>query len=172
MKYVRPIAVLIAFAVAVPAHAADLDAKLVTKARNYVESDKFSKDIVTLMHMGATYKGCKATDIFKVTANGQEVPGALGVTVRVYWAFSAGDNDHTDVDYYFNANGRFLKLTPTETTALFSQPFLATGLVVEAFKQALLDNLRGKHDEDTWAPIIKEANAKRLVEIAVQLNQP
>ena len=164
-------ATLLLLNAATAAHAADPE--LVAQGRSYVESSKVSKSVLGLMHTGASYTGCDPLGVCKVTDDDDKViPGEFAVKVRLNWAYSEGDEDWTEVYYFFNADGRFTGLKTGKTTGIISQPFAVGGLAVEVIKAALLDSIKGKPDEDTWAPIIKEADAKNLTEIWLKLNQP
>lgn len=156
---------------AAAARAADPD--LVAAARAYVESAKASKNVLGLMHTGASFTGCDPLGVCKVTDGDDKViPGEFAVKVRLNWAYRAGDQDWTEVYYFFNANGRFTGLRPGKTTAIISQPFAVGGVVVDAIRSVLLEDLKGKPDEKTWAPIIKAADAQKLTEIGLALGQP
>ena len=170
-KMLASLAVLLVPLAAATAHA---DPDLIGPARDYVESAKVSKTVLGLMHTGASYTGADALGSCKVTdADDKVIPGEFAVKVPESIGPTApATRTGPTCTTSSTPTGRFKGLRADDTTAILSQPFAVGGLAVDLIREAMLENLKGKPEEKTWAPIIKQADAKKLTEIAVAFGQP
>ena len=153
------------------ARAADETSTEVKNAINFVTKNANASDIVALMHPGTRSVGATAVSVHDVVDQYKtKIPGAFAVKVRHSWKVD-GDNDYTDLLYFFNKNGRLTSINVSTTTAIFNQPFALTGVALEALKDALIDEMRKDPNAKGFIPLVKNASAKGVAELMLQIRQ-
>jgi hypothetical protein len=169
------LAVLMFLALVGQSRAADPDPRLIAKGQKFLEDDKRAKSVLSFAHFGATYRGAECRSWTTVVdEKKQPLTGYFALTMRYYWAGLVSDDEHTDLVFFFDDNGRFYGLRDGETTSKFFKPFELSKAVIDLTKEAIRASVKDS-DKDTKASVeaaIRDVDAKAMLRLKLMLEQP
>lgn len=180
MKTMRPVTskALIALLVvgliaslAPSARAADeIPQRVLDRAHNFLKTEKRGKDVLSHVHFGSAYRGHSYTKTLLVTNGGKRVPGHFALVYTFRWAAA----DTTDVVFFCNEAGNVYKVQTGNTTAVFSQPFLAANLTVKALGNLIIAAFADQMtpaDKKEVQKLVDDADAKGMLEWSLKFQQ-
>jgi hypothetical protein len=166
----RAVGTILLLALLSPAAARAQDDKAVARARAYLENEERAKGILFFAHPTAEFQKLKLVQTDQVVdENNKVLRGHFVLTYRFSWKSGLFQDNHTtDLDFFFDAKGRFYKIDVGEKgTTTFIEPFTAANLVVKAVKDGLIkkvDKEGTAADRKLVRQLLQDADARGLLE--------
>jgi hypothetical protein len=157
---------LLALGVLAGSAAAQFGTDHAARAQGFLRNE--AKNSLGFIQMGCTLKGVNA-DYIK-----REPDGSFTIGVRYGWSGLDNGNDHSDVYYKFNSNGRLIGLDVGETTAVVFTPYSVADGVIQLLRDALSKELQNADmaTRQLFEPLVRQANARNIHLLTLRLRQP
>jgi len=140
-------------------------------AKRFLEDDQRAKNITSFLHFGSAYKGSELRSSGPVTdRSGNVREGHFNLKYRYTW----GDNDHTDVVFFFDDKARLYELQVKDSTAILNQPFLTANVSIKVLGAAIVAAFRDDLKEDDrkkLEQIIEKADAQELLTFTLKFQR-
>jgi hypothetical protein len=136
-----------------------------TRAIRFLDTAKRSKNILSYMHMGGTYKDHELLQVLKVVdKDGDPVPGHFAIKVVYTWDTVLGDNT-TKAVFFFNELGTVIDIT-AETTSILSQPFDIASATINVLGKVIIEafgDQMNENDRREFQKLVDKSDAKGLL---------
>lgn len=174
MRSIRTAGIFLGVLLTLAGSAQAADKALIARAQQFLENDNLAKGILFFIHPTPTLQRWEYRDCTGVKdGRGKELLGHFALHYRYHWKGGLlGDTGHTDVIFFFNANGRFEELQARSTSPV--APFGGANLVIGAVKDVLLKEIDKSNDETAKKVVrklIEDVNAKGLLEFLMKWEQ-
>jgi hypothetical protein len=137
----------------------------VARAVRFLDSAKRSKNILTYMHMGGTYKDHEVIQVLKVVdKDGDPIPGHFAIKVVYTWDTAFGENT-TKALFYCDELGKVIDIT-ADTTSIISQPFDIAGATINVLGNLIIEAFGDKmtaDDRREFQKFVDKSDAKGLL---------
>jgi hypothetical protein len=157
-----------------PARAQDYGA--VGKAQDFLENQERVKAMLFFAHPEAQYQSVKAKPRTLVSdGRGGVVSGHFALTYTYSWKSPfSGDNNTTDLIFFFDQNGRIYAVDGGPTTSTF-RPFTAADVVINASREQILkdvDRTGTEAEKRLVRALIQSGDARSLLAALLKMAQP
>jgi hypothetical protein len=135
------------------------------KAHRFLFTKERGEEILTYLHFGADYVGYH---YIGYKPEGDD----FALVYRFDWKTT--DPGSTDVAFHCDGDGNVYQVSIEHTDAVLNQPFLFANLSIKVLGQLLIENNKQNMTEDDLRlarQIVEKADAKRLLELSLRLEQ-
>jgi hypothetical protein len=148
----------------------------VGRAREYLENASRTKGILFFAHPEAQYQGIQLRERTGVVdGNRKPVPGHFALTYVYSWKSGlSGDNNTTELVFFFDQRGRFYALNGGRTSSFF-RPFNVADVVVKEVRDQILNKVDRdgtEADRRLVRTLIQDGDARGLLTVLLRLDQP
>jgi hypothetical protein len=149
------------------------DPRHVANARAFLARDQRTRDLLGAMHTGTTPgRGTYRALFEKVNVGRVEKAGYFAIEMRYTWQGGLTGNGETDVQFFFDNNGRLFDLRAVRSNAALVGPFEGANLVIAIIKDVIKDLARGDRDEMAIRRLVDACgDARQLILLQFKLEQ-